>query len=274
MKSPLLRHSAPGSLTVIPLGIILCFSQIPEGRAEASVEESRIEAVTVYPRGARVTRNLTLTLEPGSNTIELPGLPVEVDPSSLRLADGPDWLSITSVESRHRLLDEAPDAPSRELLARIESLEQQRREQEHAQQSAAKQLALLDAVISQAARASASEEPSARTDAGHWRQMLALIGEESAAALSRQRAAEQRLRDIDRALRLAEAELEGLSRQPEEILAVTLTLESSGAGEAEFGLVYQVPSAAWRPLYDMRLDSEPRTRHSRRHGQGRNLDTK
>ena len=122
MKSPLLRHSAPGSLTVIPLGIILCFSQIPEGRAEASVEESRIEAVTVYPRGARVTRNLTLTLEPGSNTIELPGLPVEVDPSSLRLADGPDWLSITSVESRHRLLDEARDAPSRELLARIQAV--------------------------------------------------------------------------------------------------------------------------------------------------------
>lgn len=45
---------------------------------------SRVDAVTVYPRGASVTRAATIELPAGTTTIRLAGLPDNLDPSLLR----------------------------------------------------------------------------------------------------------------------------------------------------------------------------------------------
>ncbi|WP_455372142.1 mucoidy inhibitor MuiA family protein [Limibacillus halophilus] len=234
---------------------------LPPAEADASErlspEESAVEAVTVYPQGARVTRKLSLTLEPGVSEFELTGLTAEIDPASLRVEGAPSWVSIASVESSLRYLEDAREEEARVLQARIEALGDQRRALEHQRQVAAKQLQLLDSVIVQAARpATKGEGELAPPDPAHLRNLLALIGEESARALAQQREAEQGLREVEKALQRAQAELNQLSGRQEETLSVTLALESRGSGEAELQLVYQVSSASWRPLYDLRLDSE------------------
>lgn len=244
-------------LAALPLTV----AGIAPGEAEAleqlSPRDSAVQSVTVYPQGARVTRSLTLTLQPGVSEFELTGLTAEIDPASLRVEGAPDWVSISSVESRRAFLAEAREEEARALQARIEALGDERRALEHERQVAAKQLQLLDSVIAQAARPSTNAEgASLQPDPAHWRNLLALVGEESALALAGQREAEQALREVDKALRRAQAELDQLSGQQDQTLSVTLALESRGSGKAELQLVYQVASASWRPLYDLRLDSE------------------
>ena len=56
----------------------------PVAAAELTAE-SQIDAVTVYPQGAEVTRVATADLERGDHTLVLDNLPADVDPQSIRV---------------------------------------------------------------------------------------------------------------------------------------------------------------------------------------------
>ncbi len=62
---------------------------------------SRVDAVTVFPRGAEVSRVAKVKIEKGMHTVVLADVPADADPSSIRvegLATGK--LEIGSVDSR------------------------------------------------------------------------------------------------------------------------------------------------------------------------------
>ena len=62
---------------------------------------SKIEAVTVYPAGAEITRTAKVKLDPGDHSIILTDLPATANPSSIRVeGKASGKLEIGSVDSR------------------------------------------------------------------------------------------------------------------------------------------------------------------------------
>src|SRR6201988_595953 len=72
------------SLVTTSLVIVAALAALPARAAEFAAS-SAVDAVTVYPDGASVTRLITLDLPSGDNTLVAKDFPLTLDPSSLRV---------------------------------------------------------------------------------------------------------------------------------------------------------------------------------------------
>ena len=73
---------------------------------------SQVDAVTVYPDGATVTRLIRLDLPAGDSTLLARDFPLSLDPSSLRVeGEGGARLTIGAVEARQPLPQPAANLP-------------------------------------------------------------------------------------------------------------------------------------------------------------------
>ena len=86
---------------------------------------SQVDAVTVYPDGASVTRVITLDLPAGDNTLIAKDFPMGLDPSSLRVeGDAGAKLTIGAIDARPPHLVPPVNLP--DIDKRIEALRDQR----------------------------------------------------------------------------------------------------------------------------------------------------
>ena len=86
---------------------------------------SAIDAVTVYPDGATVTRVIALDLAAGDSTLVAKDFPLSLDPSSLRIeGEAGARLTIGTIDARPPRA--APPVNLPELDKRIEALKDQR----------------------------------------------------------------------------------------------------------------------------------------------------
>ena len=86
---------------------------------------SAVDAVTVYPDGASVTRVITLDLPAGDNTLVVKDFPLTLDPSSLRVeGEAGAKLTIGAIDTRPPRA--APPVNLPELDKRIEALKDER----------------------------------------------------------------------------------------------------------------------------------------------------
>jgi uncharacterized protein (TIGR02231 family) len=86
---------------------------------------SAIDAVTVYPDGATVTRIVTLDLPSGDNTLVAKDFPLTLDPASLRVeGEAATRLTIGAIDTRSPRPVQPVNLP--ELDKRIEALKDQR----------------------------------------------------------------------------------------------------------------------------------------------------
>ena len=82
---------------------------------------SQVDAVTVYPDGASVTRVITLDLPAGDNTLVAKDFPMGLDPSSLRVeGEAGGRLTIGAIDARPPRPVEPSNLP--EIDKRIEAL--------------------------------------------------------------------------------------------------------------------------------------------------------
>ena len=79
--------------------------------------EAPIVAVTVFRDGARVQRSGTVDMEPGLRPVVVGGLPVSVDPASVRVTARGPGLALLDVEVHRRYRTD----PLREDTARLRS---------------------------------------------------------------------------------------------------------------------------------------------------------
>ncbi len=215
---------------------------------------SKIDAVTVYPDGAAVTRVIHVDVPAGDSVLLARDFPPTLDPATLRVeGEGNAHLTIGAIDAR----PPRPEPPRiiPELEARIEALKDERD-------------ALDDKIAAAEARKKfaqrfAEDSPAGLGEKGEarpladWRAAFAAVADEIATADAAIRAAKLRQRDIDRELaRLAAQRAANPPRQME----VRIDLAADAPASATFRVTYTVPGARWRPLYDARLDSGSRDR--------------
>src|SRR5579863_1512858 len=106
---------------------IIVLTAFAATRVEAADIEaaSAVDAVTVYPDGASVTRVVAVELPAGDTTLVLKDFPLKLDPSSLRVeGEGSAGLTIGAIDTRSPRA--APPVNLPELDKRIEALKDDR----------------------------------------------------------------------------------------------------------------------------------------------------
>ena len=215
---------------------------------------SAIEAVTVYPDGATVTRLIKVDLPRGDSTLIARDFPLTIDPSSLRVeGESTSRMVIGSIDARTPKPEPAASTP--ELEKKIEALRDER-------------AALDDKIAADTARKNFTERFAGSVPLGlgekadarplaDWRAAFAAVSDEISAVNNSIRAAKLKQRDIDREL----ARLQASQRaNPPRKMEVRVDLAADAATAATLRVTYTVRGARWLPIYDARLDTGTKDR--------------
>ncbi|QOZ79354.1 hypothetical protein XH83_30525 [Bradyrhizobium sp. CCBAU 53351] len=240
-------------LATTSLVLVTTALAVPSWAAELDTN-SAIDAVTVYPDGATVTRIISLDLASGDSTLVARDFPLSLDPSSLRVeGEAGAKLTIGTIDARPPRTTPPVNLP--ELDKRIEALKDQRADLQGAIDSANARRKF--------AQHFAEASPTGLGDKGEarpiteWRTAFAAVGEEIATADTAIRDATRKQREIDRQIAQLEAER---SAKPPSKLEVRIDVASAAATKATLRVTYAVRNARWVPLYDARLDTGAKDR--------------
>ncbi|MBR1152253.1 mucoidy inhibitor MuiA family protein [Bradyrhizobium sp. JYMT SZCCT0428] len=240
-------------LVTTSLVVVAALAAAP-GRAADVPAISAVDAVTVYPDGASITRVITLDLPAGDHSAVLKDFPLTLDPSSLRVeGEAGAKLTIGAIDARPPRA--APPVNLPELDKRIEALKDQRADLQGAINSAAARRKFAER-FADASPAGIGDKGEARPIA-EWRAAFAAVAEEVATADSAIRDAERKQRELDREIARLEADR---AQKPPSKLEVRIELAAAAATKATLRVTYAVRNARWTPLYDARLDTGAKDR--------------
>ena len=234
------------------------------GLADTFTADARVDAVTIYPGLATVTRQVTLDLPAGQHDIIVPGLPEGLATEGLRLATQVGT-QVGAVNLAFDRLPVTPDQTAPEIVAareEVERLEAVLRDRTSAiaairlrVQAAEEQITFLQS-LSQARAGEALTALSA-TDIQTLAQM---VGSETLSARQAAFAAEQEAKEAEfareddvEALEEARQALAALMAPEQEGAVLTFTLTAAEAGEVTVDISSVEGFANWSPVYDMRL---------------------
>ncbi len=223
--------------------------------------QTQIVQVIVYPDRARVTRRGTLTLEAGTQQIEIVELPLSLDTSSVRASGkftssaGRGDARLLGVDVRKRYYLETPLARVKELEDQIQSLEDQDKALVDKAEAIKVQGGFARTLAEKAGEQLARGIAFARTDVGQGDALLSFVAQELARAHDGIHDVNVQRRELGKQLDRLRNELKSLqgSRGHERYTAV-VEVDVTAPGELTLDLVYVVSNAGWQPLYDMRLN--------------------
>src|SRR6185436_2148547 len=244
----------PAKFAFLPVACVLILAgAAPTLAAELDVR-SAIDAVTVYPDGATVTRLITVDLPAGDTTLIARDFPPGLDASSLRVeGETAAPVTIGAIDARTPRAERPPTAP--ELEKRWQALKDER-------------AALEDQIAAETARKKfaerfASETPFGLGEKGEarpiadWRLAFGAVAEEIRSANDAIRTLRLKQRDLDLEISRVEAALQAT---PSRNMQVRIDLAANASAHATFRVSYTVRGARWALLYDARLDTGTRER--------------
>ena len=235
---------------------LVAFTVLAMGPARAAdlAAVSAVDAVTVYPDGASVTRVVTLDLPAGDNSAVLKDFPLTLDPASLRV-EGEAGVKLTIGAIDAKPPRAAPPANLPELDKRIEALKDERVNLQGMIDAATARRKFAER-FAEASPAGIGDKGEARPIA-EWRAAFAAVGEEVASADSAIRDAERKQRELDREIARLEQDR---AQKPPSKMEVRIELSAAASTKATLRVTYAVRNARWAPLYDARLDTGAKDR--------------
>jgi uncharacterized protein (TIGR02231 family) len=221
---------------------------------------SRIDAVTVYPLGAEVTRVGRVTMVGGEHVILFTDLPAQALPGSLRVEGrATGTLEIGSVDSRRVFVPRSDSAVTaterRQTEDAIEKLKDERAVLQAAIEAAQAQKALINNLANLPMQPSAPNSAATQPD---WSQLFTLIGQRSAEAQKTILDAQIRMRETDRQIADLTRKLTTVAPAQEERTEVKVFVNAGAPLDADLTIRYQVRAASWTPFYDARLTTGTR----------------
>jgi uncharacterized protein (TIGR02231 family) len=248
-----MRHLAAG---------LLFITLAANAKAEETIATSRVDAVTVFPAGAEVTRTARINIEKGEHTLVFQDLPVTAVQSSIRVeGNATGKLEIGSVDTRRLFVprgdSQEAESERRKIETEIEGLRDEKSTLTAQMQGAETQKSLIANLTQLPTRPPA---PAGSTERGEdWPAILALIASASADAQRVVLDAQVKMREVDRKIADLEKKLAELAPAREERIEVRVFVATQAAVEADLILRYQVSNASWTPLYDVRLATGSKT---------------
>ncbi|KAB2910881.1 MAG: mucoidy inhibitor MuiA family protein [Hyphomicrobiaceae bacterium] len=223
---------------------------------------SRVEAVTVYPSSAEITRLAKVKLERGDHVILINDLPSSAIPSSIRVEGrATGRLEIGSVDSRRVHVPRTDAAVVATERKRIEDAIEKLKDDRSGLQAAAEAAEAQKTLINNLAQLPTRPLPpnGAAAPQPDWSQLFALIGQRIAEAQKSIIETRIKIRETDRQISDLEKKLSSLAPGQDARTEVKVFVSAGGALDADIVVRYQVAGASWTPFYDARLATGTKT---------------
>jgi uncharacterized protein (TIGR02231 family) len=217
---------------------------------------TRVDAVTVFPSGAEITRVGKVKLERGDHVILFTDLPARAVHSSIRVeGKATGALVIGSVDSRRVFVPRTDDAVAATERKRVEDAIEKLKDDKAVLQTAVQAAEMQKTLIGNLAQLPTRPAPAngAAAPQPDWTQLFGLIGERLAEAQKAILDTQIKVRAVDRQIKDLEGKLASLAPAQEERTEVKVFVNAGAPLEAEMAIRYQVGSASWLPFYDARL---------------------
>ncbi|MCF6321920.1 MAG: DUF4139 domain-containing protein [Rhizobiaceae bacterium] len=217
--------------------------------------DSNVGEVTVYPRGAQVTRVALGEMMAGDPVVIVDDLPGKIVANSVRV-EGKSGaaIEIGSVDVRQIFVKGEENASERkEIESAIEALNDEINALDQQSDNAKTQRAMLQALAGQAIVPRRGENGGIMISTEELSSLLALSEERFAALSQITQKASIRQREISKEIDEMHRRLSEIAPKQELKTVVAINLTSDGAGSAEFQIRYNVEQAGWAPLYDAKL---------------------
>ncbi len=224
--------------------------------AEELKATSSITAVTVYADRASVTRTAVVELPAGANTITFDGLPVSLLADSLR-SEGQSTGDVVlgAIESRVVSSAELAAPRERELNAKLQGLQDQRTMLNADQQALQQKQQFLSTLGQQANMRAREDLATVDLKPDQWASAANTLGTATGETLRAQAALTVQVRELDNQIAAVQTELMQLQTGARSSYQVGVPVETRAATRLTIKVTYQVPNAAWAPIYDARLDT-------------------
>ena len=226
--------------------------------ADTVIATSHITAVTIYPQGAQVTRQVAFTAAAGSHEVLITDLPLDTDVSLLRLASADAQLGAFALRTdrlppRDAVLTPAQEAAKAAVkvaeagVQKAQGVEDGIGAEVEAQQA---QIGFLTGIKLDGAGATAE---GLQGVAGMIGAQVLTARRAALAAQGGLPAASAAVTKAGEALTKAQEALAALDTGGAEYAALSVTVTSQGAG-GHLVVTSFVEGASWAPVYDMALD--------------------
>ncbi len=218
---------------------------------------SKIDAVTVFPAGAEISRSAKVKLPAGEHIVIFPDLPRDAMANSIRVeGKATGKLEIGSVDSRSLSVprtDAAVAATERKRIElEIETLNDAKTVLAAQVQTADAQKSLITNLTNLPARPAPT---SGSAPAENWTQILTLIGTSLAEVHKTILETQLKMRDIDRKTADLQKKLVETAPAQDVRTEVKVFVNAGSAADADLVVRYQVANAGWQPQYDARLST-------------------
>ena len=244
--------SRPILLTIIAGSTFSFFSAIQAAELNTT---SSIEAVTIFPGSAKVTRVATLDVPAGESTLEISDLPMRLIQSSLRVSgtSGAD-VTLGSVSLKNNINTQLVLEKERTLKHQIDTLNQQRK---GLQDSIKRQQSKLEYISAMGSGGS--------SDAGsrylqlpmeQWQEAWKTLEDATANAQQKIRVTSKEMTTLDAELQKLNSQLRQVATNQRSTRVAGLSLKATSDTTLTITISYLINGAAWAPVYDADLDTQ------------------
>ncbi len=238
---------------------ILLTGMLPAAGAEITAH-SKVDAVTVFPAGAEVTRSFEVSLKPGGHVIAVADLPAGLTEPSIRVEGGAaNGLEISSVDVRQILAGKSAAGDGRgkserkRLEKELQRLTDERKALDGAIAAAVAQRTLAENLSRLPASGPTGKDESKAATATGWNALFDLIGNRLVEASRAELAARIEQRTLDKRIKILKERLVLEPAEKRGRTAVRIYVEAREAARIPLRIRYQVERAGWTPVYDARL---------------------
>jgi uncharacterized protein (TIGR02231 family) len=216
---------------------------------------SHIDAVTVFPQGADIIRELAYDVPAGSHSLILKDLPQNIDAQSIRVEGaGEGELLVGSVDTRSRYLgNDASDAQRKSIENDIQTLQVERQDLDQTIADLNQQRTILYSLADKQLVPQSTTDTTKAIDAVQLGALLDVVGVRLAGLAKDVTAAQNRQRDIDEKINTLSAKLGELAPADEYRTEVVVNVDAAAAAKGNLRISYRVQEASWVPFYDARL---------------------
>ena len=216
---------------------------------------SRIDAVTVYRSGARVSRVSRVELLGGPARLVFDGLPDQLDDDSIRIeGKGTAKARVFGVTVERITSEEAVAGEARAAEERLERLQDEDRGLDDGIKAAQARLEFIRSLRSTYSEERAKNLAVRGVTAREWSELAAFVTGELQEGTQQVRRAEVARRELARRVAQARADLDKVqAKRGKTSKRVVVEVDSEKAGALELALSYAVGAAGWQPVWDARL---------------------
>jgi uncharacterized protein (TIGR02231 family) len=238
------------------LGLLASTALLSPATAAQITAISHIDAVTVYPRGAEITRSASVDLTSGEHTLTLDNLPGAIDPQSIRVEGVSDAaVRIGSVDSKvvHVSDNEAFSIERKRLEGELQTRRDELAAIDRLNRNIEYQRRLIQDLAQRPFNVQTKED-SLQVDSSEMGNLFDLVASRLQALDERAQTASIRGRVVSEEIRELEVKLAELAPRRTAKTVVTVHIASPSAASGEFRVRYRIHNAGWRPFYDARLN--------------------